>query len=163
MSLTLTLALRYLRRRRPLAALALSSFAAAATSIATGLTSGLNDPPTLFLLYVLTGLAILAALLGLVYVLGNGVSQRAVDLAALREAGATPAQLRRLLLTEALILAGLGTIAGTLIGLAVVSLAGRLSGPSLFAGLILALASGLLLGGVAGLAAARRALPRPGP
>jgi len=126
-------------------------------SIATGLTSDLNDPPTLFLLYVLTGLAVLAALLGLVYVLGSSVSQRVADLAALREVGATPAQLRRLMLTEALILAGLGTVAGTLIGLAVVSLAGRLSGPSLLASLVLALASGLVLGGVAGLAAARRA------
>lgn len=69
---------------------------------------------------VLTAFAILVSIFGVASMLGLSISQRQQDLALLRAVGATPRQLRRLVLRETLILAlivtGLAVFPGRLLG-----------------------------------------------
>lgn len=153
--MSLTLALRYLRRGCPLSAIMLAAITPAALVLAASLASRFSDLPTRIQLGASAGLAILAAWLGLVNTLVNSFQGRVTDLASLREAGATPAQIRGLILTEAILLAVPGTLIGLLVGLALVGLTAGLPVSSLLIEITVAAGIGLTSGGAAGLAAAR--------
>ncbi len=155
MSLTLTLALRYLRRGRPISALILTAIPPATLLVAVPLASRLGDLPAWIQLGVSAGMVILAAWLGLVKTLVNGLQARAAEFASLREAGATPAQIRGLILTETILLTVPGTLLGLLAGLALVALTGGSSAPSLLIEGTIVAGLGLASGGAAGLAAAK--------
>lgn len=155
MSLTLTLALRYLRRGRPLSALTLAAITPAALIVAVSLASRLGDLSAWIQLGVSTGMVILAAWLGLVKTLVNGLQAHAAELASLREIGATPAQIRGLILTEATLVTVPGVLVGLLTGLALMALTGGSSAPFLLIEGIVAVGLGLVSGGAASLAAAR--------
>ncbi|MER3458002.1 MAG: hypothetical protein C4309_04600 [Chloroflexota bacterium] len=155
MRLTLTLALRYLRRGRPLSAITLAAITPAALVLAVSLASRLGDPPARIQWGVSMGLVILAAWLGLAKALMSTFQARATELTSLREIGATPAQIRGLILTEAILLTVPGTLIGLLAGLALVGLtAGQPASPSLIE-ITVAAGVGLASGGAAGLVAAR--------
>lgn len=155
MRLTLTLALRYLRRGRPRSALTLAAIPPAALVLAISLASRFSDLPVRIQVGVSAGLVILAAWLGLVKTLVSGFQARAADLASLREAGATPAQIRGLILTEAILLTVPGTLIGLLVGLALVGLTTGLPVSPLLTEITVTAGVGLASGGAAGLAAAR--------
>lgn len=155
MSLTLTLALRYLRRGRPLSALTLAAITPAALIVAASLASRLDDLSAWIQLGVSAGMMVLAAWLGLVKTLLNGLQARTAELANLREIGATPAQIRGLILTEATLVTVPGALIGLLAGLALVALTGGPPAPSLLIEGTVAVGLGLVSGGAAGLAAAR--------
>lgn len=77
------------------------------------------------LMYGLLGLALVIALIGIANTLALSIHERTRELGLLRAVGMTRAQLRRTVRAEAVIIAGLGTIeglvVGTLLGWAVVS------------------------------------------
>jgi putative ABC transport system permease protein len=122
-------------------------------------------------------MAALAAAVSLFIVAGTfalTIAQRRQELALLRIVGATPGQLRRMVATEALVVAVVGGVIGCVVGVAMASpLAGALvdhgiAPDSLRAAvdpiaLVVALASGILVAEVAALASAERAARiRPG-
>lgn len=155
MSLTLTLALRYLRRGRPLSAITLAAITPAALVLAVSLASRLGDLPARIQWGVSIGLVILAAWLGLTKALMSTFQAHATELTSLREIGATPAQIRRLILTEAILLTVPGTLIGLLAGLALVGLTAGLPASSSLIEITVAAGVGLASGGAAGLVAAR--------
>jgi putative ABC transport system permease protein len=65
---------------------------------------------------IVSTLLILAAIMSLAAALGSSIYQRRAALAGLRLAGAPPARLRRILLTEATLILGAGCITGALAG-----------------------------------------------
>lgn len=101
------------------------------------------------------GLVILAAWLGLTKALMSTFQAHATELTSLREIGATPAQMRRLILTEAILLTVPGTLIGLLIGLGLMALTGGRPVPSLPMEAAVVAGIGLASGGAAGLVAAR--------
>jgi|DewCreStandDraft_1066081.scaffolds.fasta_scaffold02226_7 predicted lysophospholipase L1 biosynthesis ABC-type transport system permease subunit len=155
MRLTLILALRYLRRGCPLSAITLAAITPAALVLAVSLASRLGDLPARIQWGVSMGLVILAAWLGLTKALMSTFQARATELTSLREIGATPAQTRGVILMQALLLSGSGTLLGLLIGLGLIALTGGRPVPSLPIEAAVVAGVGLASGGVAGLVAAR--------
>ncbi len=155
MRLTLTLALRYLRQQRPLSALVLSAITPALLMLTISLASRPGDLPTLIQLWAGMAMSALATWLGLTKALMNTFQAHATELTSLREVGATPAQIRGLILTEAILLTVPGTLIGLLIGLGLVALTGGRPVPSLPMEAAGVAGVGLASGGVAGLVAAR--------
>ncbi|GAA2713165.1 FtsX-like permease family protein [Actinoplanes palleronii] len=77
------------------------------------------------LLGTFTGIAVLVSIFVVAGTFAFAVSQRRRELALLRSAGATPRQVRRLVLGEAMIAAGLAAVAGCALGLLVAPWCGR--------------------------------------
>jgi len=116
-------------------------------------------------LYVLFLLLVIPSLIATVNTLAIGVIERTREIGMLRAVGATQRQVRRMVMVEAVLLAGLGTVLGLLSGLYVgyvLVLALSNFGFALVyqfpaAGLLIAIAVGLLIGIVAALLPARQA------
>ena len=71
----------------------------------------------LYLIYGLTGLAVVIAILGVVNTLGLSVIERTREIGLLRAVGVTRRQLRRMIRLEAVVVAVLGGVLGTLMGM----------------------------------------------
>jgi putative ABC transport system permease protein len=115
--------------------------------------------------YILVGVLALPSLIALLNTLAIGVIERTREIGTLRAVGATRRQVRRMVLSEALLLAAVGTAFGLLAGLYLgyVMVLGLSVGgfPVVysfpFAGLLAAIAIGLLFGVLAALLPARQA------
>jgi putative ABC transport system permease protein len=122
----------------------------------SALSSRVNQVLALF--GVLLGLAILIALLGIANTLSLSVIERVRETALLRALGLTRGQLRRMLLTEALLMAllgiTLGVALGTGFGWAMVDAFTRSAGAGVFSVPYARIALYVVLGAVAGVAAA---------
>jgi putative ABC transport system permease protein len=122
----------------------------------SALSSRVNQVLALF--GVLLGLAILIALLGIANTLSLSVIERVRETALLRALGLTRGQLRRMLLTEALLMAllgiTLGVALGTGFGWAMVDAFTRSAGAGVFSVPYTRIALYVVLGAVAGVAAA---------
>lgn len=70
------------------------------------------------LVYALLGLSVVVAFLGIVNTLSLSVVERTRELGLLRAVGLSRGQLRRMISIEAVLLAALGTVVGTFLGLA---------------------------------------------
>lgn len=123
---------------------------------------------TVALLGTFSGIAVFVSIFVVAGTFAFAVSQRRREMALLRAAGATPRQVRRLVLGEALLAAGLATIAGSALGLLVAPgcgrwLAGHGLAPAGFAvrynpwAMLAAAGAGLLVAFLGTWAAARRA------
>ena len=120
---------------------------------------------TFAMFYVLVAVLALPSLIALLNTLAIGVIERTREIGMLRAVGATQSQVRRMVLVEALLLAGLGTAFGLLGGLYLgyvmvqgLSFGGFSVDYSFpLAGLVVAVAVGLLFGVAAALLPARQA------
>ncbi len=105
------------------------------------------------------------SLIAMVNTLAIGVIERTREIGMLRAIGSTRAQVRTIVLTEALILSGIGTVFGVLAGLYLGDMAigamGSLGFPTRFvfptSGIILGLAAGIVFGLIAAIIPARQA------
>lgn len=115
--------------------------------------------------YVLMGVLTMPSLIALLNTLAISVIERTREIGMLRAIGSTRRQVHRMVVTESLLLAGMGTALGLLAGLymgyALVITVGMAGFPLEYSfpygGLIAATAIGLLFGVIAGVAPARQA------
>jgi putative ABC transport system permease protein len=116
-------------------------------------------------MYFLFAILALPSLIAMLNTLAISVIERTREIGTLRAVGATQAQVRRMVLTEALLLAAIGTAFGLLAGLYLGTIlvgamvAGGFPMPYAFpvAGLLVAIAVGLLFGALAAVIPARQA------
>jgi ABC-type antimicrobial peptide transport system permease subunit len=149
MSVTWPLALRYIRERRPLSAFALAALPPPAILVAVFLGARIVDDRLRLLVYANAALAVLAAWIGLTQALQFAVQQQLADFNILRETGATPAQLRRLALSEALLVSGIGMALGLVVSLVFTTLAGESALSSQLGPFVAAAVIGVLIDGAA--------------
>ena len=116
-------------------------------------------------MYVLLAVLALPSLIALLNTLAIGVIERTREIGMLRAIGATQRQVRRIVITEALLLAAIGTafglLAGLYLGYVMILGLGSVGYPVAYVfpsgGLVAATAIGLLLGVLAALVPARQA------
>jgi putative ABC transport system permease protein len=116
-------------------------------------------------MYAMVIFLAIPSLIAMINTLAIGVIERTREIGMLRAVGATRRQVRTIIVTEALILAAIGTsfglLAGLYLGYMTVSAMGSLGYPAVYSfpatGILVGIAIGLLFGALAAIIPARQA------